>query len=110
MAFPHALPASVSAAFLSHSEETDVYLGKPGGSGQGPTWLRWARPLTQRALDRISMCFLSPSYYSHLVLRGPELSLFCLNKISVLIFQRVGKVTELMNVGGERPQVIQLNS
>lgn len=110
MAFPHALPASVSAAFLSHSEETDVYLGKPGGSGQGPTWLRWARPLTQRALDRISMCFLSPSCYSHLVLRGPELSLFCLNKISVLIFQRVGKVTELMNVGGERPQVIQLNS
>lgn len=53
------------------------------------------------------MCFLSPSCCNHLVLRGPDLSLICLNRISVLIFHRVGKVTEPMNVGGERPQVIQ---
>lgn len=44
MAFPHALPA-LSAAFLSHSEETDVCLRKAGDAGQGPTVWGWARAL-----------------------------------------------------------------
>lgn len=41
-ACPHALPAPLFTAFLSHGEEADVYLGKAGESGQGPTLLGWA--------------------------------------------------------------------
>lgn len=59
MAFPHVLPAPVSAAFLSRAEETDVYLRKAGDSGQGPTVLSllvrglWAEPVV--LLDPISL-------------------------------------------------------
>lgn len=42
--------------------------------------------------------------------RRPELSLTGFKEASGLILWRVGNVPELMNMGGDRPQIIQSNS
>lgn len=108
MAFP-VLPAPISATFLSRGEEAQVSTGKAGDKGRAPH--RSAEPGHRVAgLLGATIMFLTPSCFGHLVLRRPEPSLIGPNEASILIFWRVGKVPELVNIRGERPQIIQSNS
>lgn len=64
------------------------------------------RPLSQRALGGSRMCFLTSSFFGPSMLRRP--SLIVPSEASVLIFQKAGKVPELVHTRGMRHQSIAL--
>ena len=111
LAQPHAQPRSPDspprpsagplspAAFLSQGEEAHVYLGKAGGSGQGPRCWAGLGPRTEGS-RRDHHVPLDPILLQRLALRRPEPPLIGLNEASVLIVQRVGKAPGLMHSEG----------